>query len=322
LADFSSTASLEAVNCRVVLHPQIVFQSNLPRASTPVRVARDLAQEDNKMKKHLVFLLLLVVIGSLPLLLIGCERLSRNSTQSVPAQFATTTLAKPTALKFAKVQIQSTAPLRIVLLQDVSRSTLWTSTPRTNWADLEILISVVARRGGEIAVGLISNRPVPLVRVSLDPFLVEPPQSSETTRNPFIAAEQRSVYQRQLSAYTAERTRWQANTDERAAEFKRKVLPLLGQPADAPATDVWGALAQAELFLHEPQGGSAPAPDCFLVIASDGIDTVHRQPITLQSGTKVIVVTGAMGVGVLNRFNVTRFESPGAAVRWINQEVQ
>lgn len=221
------------------------------------------------------------------------------------------------------VQSASRTPVvvRIAILVDVSRSIERTFTPQVRADELEPAINIVRERGGELAVGLISdNSNVPLRRVRIEPFL-EPEPVEPTERNPFKRAQQRGAYEQALAAYKERRRRWEAEAESKIQDFKRELVGLLNRPADAPRTDICTALFRADLFLNEPSWDHIPTRK-IIVIVSDCQDNVHRvcPPLTDEQ-TTVIVVTGWADLGALLPFRPVRFESFSAALNYMKEVI-
>lgn len=218
-------------------------------------------------------------------------------------------------------------PVKICVMQDKSGSTKWNRVPQIAPADIDSLLEIVLRRGGEIGFGLInddSNRPLVRVRVEeppVEPALPEP--SAE--RNVFLAAQaaarRKKEYERKLEQYEEDVQRWHEDTNKAVKRFEAELQPLLELKPQARRTDISGALLRAKLFLGEPNCGWSTPPALYAILLSDGADTVGKAIQPLQSPARLILVNSSGKLGVLKSLSPVCFENPSAAIRWIGEEV-
>lgn len=221
----------------------------------------------------------------------------------------------------------------VVLLLDKSRSAPTSLVMQLAPHDLDPLIELLRQCGGELAVGAIRDRPATsLVRL----FIQAPPHApvrEEVPRvgNPMILREQRAraqhAYQEQMAEYEALSRRWSSAAEVAVEEFRKDVHAVIEEPTTAPATDIWAALRQADLFLSEfrdirasdaDSRGTTALPMRYVLVAlTDGIHTAGGTVHSLQSTPDVFVVNSTGEVGVLARMNPRRFESFGAVLRAI-----
>jgi len=197
-------------------------------------------------------------------------------------------------------------PFRVALLVDQTGSANWTRTPQLGSEDLEPLIELVKRCGGELGLGLIrdqSNRS--LVRLRLE----RPPEATADA-NPLRALKTRPLDEQR-------RQQWEAESTEQIRRFREAAALLLGQPANARCTDVWGAVLRADLFLAEEDGAWGAELSRWAVLVTDGQHNCGGAPVRLRSETRVAVVNGSGSLGGLELLRPLRFESPEAAFRYV-----
>ncbi len=102
---------------------------------------------------------------------------------------------------------------------------------------LDPLVTLVQRRGGELAVGVVSGQEEALARLHLDP-----PPELPRTGNRIADRHERAAYEKTMEA-----------RDERArqdmAAFEKKLSELLALPLGGASP--WAAIRQASTFLNE-----------------------------------------------------------------------
>jgi hypothetical protein len=211
----------------------------------------------------------------------------------------------------------SGAPVRVVLLQDKTGSANWTRTPQLVITDFNPLMDLIKTNSGEIALGLIrdsSNRGLLRLRVDLPP--VEPPKPVPTGR-PFDDMRATKTYRTASTVYQNDLEAWQKRTESEIAAFKSQAVPLLEQKANAPATDVWGALVRADRLLSEPSPGGAPSAHAWLLVASD---LYHNAGPARTQGLSIrarLVVINSGQTASLAPLKPVRFEAIAPALRYV-----
>ncbi|MEK6288724.1 MAG: hypothetical protein AABO57_23655 [Acidobacteriota bacterium] len=183
--------------------------------------------------------------------------------------------------------------------------------------DIKPLLDLIAQTGGEIAFGIIreqSNRP--LVRARIDPPPVKPEEPKKG--NPLKDVEERAKYQTLRAKYDDDKRQWESDKDQKLQRFLAEIKPLVDQEPDARVTDIWNAVARAELFLLEKDSSAAASQHSYLVLITDGLETASGKPVVLKSQAKVVLVNGAGKIGALEPLNPIRFEGLEAAMRWIS----
>ncbi len=197
-------------------------------------------------------------------------------------------------------------PVRIALLLDQTGSANWTQTPQLRREDLEPLIELVKRCGGELGLGLIreqSNRG--LVRLRLE----RPPEMPEVV-NPLRALKIRPLYEQR-------RKQWEAESAEQIRQFRETAALLLVRPANARCTDLWGAVLRADLFLAEEDAAWGAELSRWPVLVTDGQHNCGAGPVSIRSQPSFVVVNGSASLGDLSPLRPLRFESVPAAFRFV-----
>lgn len=212
-------------------------------------------------------------------------------------------------------RVQRPAPmakrvLRCCVMQDLSGSIAETRTPRITEAELRQLVELVMTRGGELAFGLIQDQSDrPLVRLEVEQ---PPPPAPPEPHNPLY----RRRWERQRAEAEGARRAWEAEQQKRAASFLQQVQGRLQAPL-APYSDICGALRRCDLMLAEPSGDSATG---FLLLISDGQHNVRSEcPASLAAQARLLLVNGSGVQGIVERYRPLRFESIGAAIKFIKE---
>ena len=178
------------------------------------------------------------------------------------------------------------------------------------------LINVLRQTGGELSFGLIgesSNRPLLRLRIPTPPV----PPAKREAQNPFERAEQDSAFQEEMKGYEAKRQSWEREIGVRISQFMEAARPRLQEPARDRATDIYSALDRAELFLNEPEAVWPAETHRYIILNSDGINTVKRKPAEIKSGARLLLINGNGSLGTLASFQPLRFESKQSAWDYI-----
>jgi hypothetical protein len=117
--------------------------------------------------------------------------------------------------------------------------------------------------------------------------------------------------------YEANHQRWEAEVNQRVNAFLEATRPRLQEPARDKITDVYSALARAELFLNEPGDVWPGQIHRYIILNSDGIDTTRGKPVEIKSGARLLLVNGSNSTGVLGSLHPLRFESKQAAFDFV-----
>jgi hypothetical protein len=210
------------------------------------------------------------------------------------------------------------APVRVGLLGDKTLSTAETRTQQLQAEDLDVLVNLISRCGGEIGVGLVtddSNRS--LSRLRIETPEPEPAAPQLKGKSAFEAAREQDAYRKKKADYELELAAWQKETVRRKEHFAELTRGLLAQEPNYARTDVWDAVRRAELFMAENGAGWPRQPHGYIVIVSDGEDNVRKPSVTINSGAQLLLVNGNASVGALAHLNPLRFESLDAALQYI-----
>lgn len=236
--------------------------------------------------------------------LTGC-----NTTVPAQSQIAASSVVSPAQAPCS--------PARIAVFIDKTGSTSWTRTPDVAPDDLQPLEEILDHCGGELAVGLIrdsSNRGLLRLLISEPPV---PPVAPDPHMNPFLLAEQQGAYEEKSRAYQEDLARRHREFQDRIRPFREQLKIILRQPANAPRTDIWGALLRSELFLNEPSDIWKKPPHKYAIFVTDGLDNVVRQKVVIRSGAKILVVNGSATLGDLASLNPLAFENTGSAIGYV-----
>jgi hypothetical protein len=210
-----------------------------------------------------------------------------------------------------------TAPVRIGLCQDITGSTTFNRVDRLSQDNLTKLIQVIKKRGGELAVGTLSDdsdRSMLRLRIEEPPVTPREPTPKD---NPFVHAQKMRVYKTQLTDYENAKRKWERESSERVNNFLAKADKLLSQPVLSRHSDVWGAVERADLFLAEEESSWSLPANRYLILVTDGEDNVGTKFCGLRSIAKTILVNGAGKLGNLGMLKPIRFESAAAAIHWV-----
>lgn len=250
-------------------------------------------------------LLLAVVLVVSIILSAACSKVATQSSESVSITASATPIVVAT----------QPIPLKVAIFSDQSASANWTKTPPLTADHFQPIIAALAERAGELTFGLIrddSNKGLVRLRIELPPV---PPVKPERKGNPFQNAKEMQNYEAVRSQYAETRARWEQEKDDRIAIFLAAGGLLLKQPANAPRSDVWNALARANLFLSEPDAAFSAARRV-VVLVSDGADTAKARRVNLKEDITLILVNGSASVGSLGALKPQLFESVEPALRF------
>ena len=252
------------------------------------------------------FFTLAIVI--LPLIA-GCKDVSGSPS---------TTSGSPTTEAASESRIKTACgPVKIACLQDKTGSSE-DGVPQLTLKEVEVLIQMLRRCGGEIGFGLIrdrSNQALLRLRIEAPPAAPPPPAKA---RNQFKEVENRAAHQKQMQAYEERLRLWQGEADQRIALFRSALEPLLARKANAPKTDVWGGVRRADLFLAESDAAWKQPTHRWAVFITDGKDNARGPGHVMSSNAAVVVVSGGTSnTGMLESLKPLRFEAPLAAFEFI-----
>jgi hypothetical protein len=202
-------------------------------------------------------------------------------------------------------------PKRLAFIYDQSKSTQKTRTEHPTVESLDDVIECSKRHGGSIYAGVIrdtSNQPYAHLLIEAEPAK---PKEADLTGNALIDMDQAADHARVNESYEKRYQAWAMRTNAAIAAFRRSARSLLGQPADARATDLVTAVERAYVALDEPTPlpWLANAPRT-LVVVTDGADTVTRRHVPAAGFPLVLIIVNGNGLmGDLGHLHPTRFES-------------
>lgn len=213
------------------------------------------------------------------------------------------------------------APLKVVILQDKSGSVETTRTPRVTMSQLDLLIGALRERGGSIAFGFIDDES----NESFTVMRVDAPQAAPTEPgregNPFKVADAVAKYKKELNEFEKSERRRQSAADRQVEAFKSRVGSLLEDAGRSNATDIYGGLNRADLYLAEVGDtySSGAQPQRFMVLISDGLDNMRRPVGALRSHAQIVLINGSANVGVMKDYAPLRFEGIDSAFLYITK---
>lgn len=240
-----------------------------------------------------------------------------------------------------------TAPVRIGVLQDKSGSIDEHRVESPDAESLRALAEILIPSGGEMAVSSIcsdSDRPFIRKRIE-EPLLLEVsqlnnpdlPVSVDENLNAFAKRQDQQRFEDEIAAFMAARSEDEQLIDAHhqglkvhAQEAKIQLeafvdadlAPILNTPANCQETDIWGAIARAELFLLESPDSWRTPPTLFLIVITDGLDTAAKRPVAISDDIQILLVNGSASTGVFESIDHLAFENFAAATAYITAAVE
>jgi len=221
--------------------------------------------------------------------------------------------------------VRCPAPLRVGVLLDKSGSVHENVVPQMTDGELENLIGLLDTcAGGEVAVGVLCNvsGDKPFARLYLSaPRLTVPTTVPVPSQDPFT-----DLKRARAAATTAARRRL---AEAREAEvrrieierFRMEALALVQAPISCSRTDVVSGANRLLTYLAEPLSvaDNLNPPRRVAVFVTDAKDNVRRQTLRYDPDLDAayLLVGGGPDAGALAPLNPARFESMGAALRWM-----
>lgn len=215
--------------------------------------------------------------------------------------------------------VTSRQPVKICIVPDFSRSMRGTHTAQLQAEDLAPLVELLQQTGGEIAVGVVAEDDLPLLRLRIDPRPARPTTPPRTDDAPEWAR-RINEYRAQLARYEQEDAQWQRIVAPRIDVFNRELSSLLARERNEMRSRVLEAVSRADLFLNVDDRAWGQPTRRYLILVSDGIDDVGtprrpRQIPALRSGATLFIVNGTGGSGSLSHLNPQNVESVSDAIR-------
>jgi hypothetical protein len=227
----------------------------------------------------------------------------------------------------------SKQPFTIFIGIDRTGSRVSSKIPTLKFPQLEQLARTAAKVGVEIRMGVIctdSDRPL------LAFFIPEPPVAPqslppvptiESVDNVLKLTKLRADHQKKSEAYQQEVFEYQKKVAAREQLIETEIaklkhgFELLQNKTQCGATDIYGMLKRADLYLNEVNPTWRQTPRKLALVITDGIETVNTarpQPLQWTSKAEVILVSSGSEVGILKPLlNNTPFESIDGAIRYI-----
>jgi hypothetical protein len=260
-----------------------------------------------------------------------------NVPESVTATTSDSSIVDRVRVNKTLAANSSKQPFTIFIGIDRTGSTVSSKIPTLKFPQLERLARAAARVGVEIRLGVIctdSDRPL------LAFFVPEPPVAPQTLPSAPTSASVdnmlklprlRANYEKVLVAHQQAEAEYQKKVAAREqlieteiANFKRG-FELLQNKTQCGATDIYGMLKRADLYLNEVNPTWTQTPRKLALVITDGIETVNStkpQPLQWTSKAEVILVSSGGEVGILKPLlsNVVPYESIDGAIRSIVAE--
>jgi hypothetical protein len=209
-------------------------------------------------------------------------------------------------------------PVKIAVLQDLTGSVHSNDVPILQMGDVEALIKILHRCGGELGFGSISeNSNKRLARLIIETPPIEPIEPDKKG-NPYKAARLHSEYKEQLTKYQALNAEWTQRNKADIDKFKKDVQKIL-RGRVAHRSDIWSAVKRADFFLSEDNSAWQTDIQLYVIFITDGDDNVGGKKISnFNKQTKTIIVPGS--VGVLAVLKPLKFENICSALRFLNTQ--
>ncbi|MGK7922115.1 MAG: hypothetical protein AB4080_19130 [Trichodesmium sp.] len=286
----------------------------------------------------------LIILAILASFLASCAGKveSKTSTNTISS-----TISEPLAeVKTALQNQPQSLPVQVAIIMDKTGSVNWSRIEQPQLQDFQLLLLLLKKHGGEIAVGTFcydSNRPLARIRVEQQPVLVNagfnhPVAPVEPTNqgNAFTYREQKNEHKQKLAEYETLRQndlqilasyqnsvqQWQSQSEAKIQEFMTTQLqPILSHPVNCGSSDIQGGVNRAKLFLAESDETWRQTPQRYAVFITDGLDNVGIQDAEFQSNAEVLLVNGAGSKGIFENIEHKAFESVPAAFQYLVTQV-
>lgn len=252
-----------------------------------------------------LFFALLFFVGVL-FLFSGCS--ASVSPDSLSNSFTVSVSPSPTPPVYPVSS--SCYPVRLAKVFDQSGSMGWTNTKRVSLEELKPVFSLLLRCGGEIGVTFIrseSNRP--LFRFFVPEPSVEPiftPRSED--EEPYKFTDRKKKFEKEHSDWEKAKSERQNIYASKFDEFLKEIEPVLNAEQKG-GTDFWGALHRANIMLSESEVIWNTEPHSYLVLVSDGVDTVGKPKVVLDEKINVLWVDSKTDDSILKKLHAERYES-------------
>lgn len=268
---------------------------------------------------------------------------------TVESKTPTETVSQPLPEVKAALENQpQSPPFKAVVLIDKSLSVEGARIKQAKVGDFQVLLDVLQRHGGELAVGTFcsdSNYPLIRIRVEPKPELVNegfnhpvPPIIPVNEGNALIYRKKNKEYKEKLAEYENLRQQdlqrlasyqnsvqqWQSESKVKIKEFMTtQVKSTLEEPVNCGSSDIQGGINRANLFLTESDATWIQQPRKFAAFITDGLDNVGVgiQGAEFDLETEVLLVNGAGSKGIFNNIEHKAFESVAASFQYLVTQV-
>lgn len=254
-----------------------------------------------RLRRSLLPAVLVFVLGSSVFFIGGCSLplAPEGSLKAISNSSATA----PTAPAVCN-------PVRIASGIDQTGSMGWTNTVRIAIDDFRPLLAVLLRCGGELSITFIrseSNRPMFRFLVpepAAEPVLLPRGEDEE----PFKFSDRKRLFEKDHLAWTDKATERNQLYGQKFDEFLTLIEPVL-KTEPKGKTDFWGAVQRSKIMLSESNVAWSAVPHQYLVLVSDGVDTVGKPKVVLDHNIKVVWVDSKTDESILRELNAERFEA-------------
>lgn len=209
-------------------------------------------------------------------------------------------------------------PIVVGVAIDQSGSMRWSGTAPISTADLKPLIEHIRDCGGEIGVTFVranSGKPIERLRANEPPALpTEPVQT--TAEEDYEFADRQDDHRQKLETRNTAIMEYRKEFEPKMATYLDDLAPLLAHKPKG-STDLWTGLNRLDVFLSEDALPWRTEPHRYLLVASDGADSVGKEKHRFKSDATVIWVNASASERHLKDVPYKRVEDSAAAVRYI-----
>lgn len=212
------------------------------------------------------------------------------------------------------------------------------------WKELEPVLVQLQKTGGTFAMSAIcdrSNRPLARVTFDVQPRLSPEQLTLETLPeapdlsqgNPIKNRQKFEEYQKQVTEleqkvvaletdwqnYERQQKALQQTNQQKLDAIKPKLQEILEHPRNCQSTDIQNAVSRAQTLFNEPTTWEQK-PRKLAVFVTDGLDSFSDSPVDLQAD-QIILVNGAIEMGIFENLPHQRFESPQSAMQALTNQL-
>lgn len=198
---------------------------------------------------------------------------------------------------------------------DQSGSMGWTNTSTITPDEFRPLLRVLLRCGGDLSITFIrseSNRPMFRFLVSEpddEPILLPRGEDEE----PFKFSDRKRLFEKDHLTWSDKAAERNQLYGQKFDEFLTRIEPVL-KAVPKGKTDFWGAVQRSNIMLSESPVTWRTPPHQYLVLVSDGVDTVGKPKVVLDPTIKVLWVDSKTDESILRELNAERFEALSRAL--------